>query len=180
MKLTCAQMEILLSFYIENELSSCLKSQVEEHLNECRSCANKYEMIKNLFADMKEVLFNDELPIEENFTKTHFNADFDMKLSEYMDNELSTDENIKIKKLAITNRDIRKEFEDSYNIRRLMSDSFKKTKAEVREDFVKSVLKKLELDEITALEFHPAIKLLIAFTLSVLILASIILISSSM
>ncbi|MCQ2744621.1 MAG: hypothetical protein MJ230_07525, partial [bacterium] len=107
-------------------------------------------------------------------------ADFDMKLSEYMDNELSTDENIKIKKLAITNRDIRKEFEDSYNIRRLMSDSFRKTKSEVREDFVKSVLKKLELDEITALEFHPAIKLLIAFTLSVLILASIILISSSM
>ncbi len=180
MKLTCAQMEILLSFYIENELSPCLKSQVEEHLNECRSCANKYEMIKNLFADMKEALFNDELPIEENFTKTHFNADFDMKLSEYMDNELSTEENIKIKKLAITNRDIRKEFEDSYNIRRLMSDSFKKTKSEVREDFVKSVLKKLELDEITALEFHPAIKLLIAFTLSVLISASIILISSSM
>ena len=31
MNLTCAQMDVLLSFYIEGELSSALKTQVEEH-----------------------------------------------------------------------------------------------------------------------------------------------------
>ena len=41
MKLTCAQMDVLISFYIENELSLALRKQVEEHLKNCANCSAK-------------------------------------------------------------------------------------------------------------------------------------------
>ena len=31
MKITCSQMDVLISFYIEEELSSTLREQVEKH-----------------------------------------------------------------------------------------------------------------------------------------------------
>ena len=60
-----------------------------------------------------------------------------------------------------------------------MNDSFKKTKAEARQDFSRNVLKNLELEEEATLGIHPAIKILIAFTFSVLVLTSLVLISLS-
>ena len=179
MKLTCSQMEILLSFYIENELSPSLREQVEEHLKECNICADKYEMIDELFRDIKCNIHNDIFSDEE-FTKVHrYDRNLNDKISAYIDNELTNEENVKIKKLAITNKEARKELEDSYNIRRLMSNSFKKLKDNSREDYVKSVLKQLELEEEISANFHPAIKLLVIFTLSVLILSAAVLISLS-
>lgn len=180
MKLSCEQMEILLSFYIENELSPCLREQVDEHLRECEKCSTKYAMIKEIFADMKEVLPEDTyVELDDGFTKSHskFDKELSANLSAYIDNELSDEENIKVKKLAITNNIARKELEDSYNIRRLMSDSFKKVKSDVRDDYTKNIIKQLELAELTAMEFHPAIKLLITFTISVLIITAFVLIS---
>lgn len=182
MRLTCEQMEILLSFYLENELSSCLREQVEEHLRECESCSIKYSMVKELFSDMKELLEDDVYDdFDEGFTKAHNKEDkaFSAMLSAYIDNELSDEDNIKVKKLAITNSTARKELEDSYNIRRLMSDSFKKVKSEIRNDYTKNILKQLEPDEIKAMEFHPAIKLLILFTVGAITVTAITLITLS-
>ena len=44
MKLTCAQMDVLISFYIDGELSSSLKQQVEEHMQKCSTCRAKYDI----------------------------------------------------------------------------------------------------------------------------------------
>ena len=60
-----------------------------------------------------------------------------------------------------------------------MNDSFRKTKSDAKQDFSRSVLKQLELEEEATSGFHPAIKLLIAFTVSVLVLTTIILFSLS-
>ena len=60
-----------------------------------------------------------------------------------------------------------------------MNDSFHKTKSDAKQDFSRSVLKQLELEEEATSGFHPAIKLLIAFTISVLVLTTIILFSLS-
>lgn len=180
MKLTCGQMDILVSFYLENELSSCLKKQFEEHLDECESCRSKFEVIKSMFAEIGSFSgtgivngFDDDYK-----TSVHENI-FSSKLSEYIDNELPSDENIKIKKYAITNKQARKELEDSYNIRRLMSDSYKRTKAEAKQDYTKSILKRLELEEEAQAGFHPAINLLIVFTVTVLVITTIVLLSLS-
>ena len=180
MKLTCGQMDILLSFYLENELSPCLKKQFEEHLNECESCRAKFDVIKALFSEMKSKACPDYVTDLEDDYKTisHENI-FSSKLSEYLDNELSGEENIKIKKYTIINKDARKELEDSYNIRRLMSDSYKRSKADAKQDYTKAILKRLELEEEAHDGFHPAINLLIIFTVTVLVATTIVILSLS-
>ena len=185
MKLTCTQMDVLLSFYIENELSNALKVQVEEHLQECKTCRAKYDIIKSMFVDLQSTLEPEGTALVAKTLNT--DADngsgqkqyhvFKNNLSAYIDNELSNDENIKMKKFTISNKNARKDLEDSYNIRKLINDSFRKTKSEAKHDFTRSIMRQLEMEEEAALGFHPAIKLLIAFTASVLILTTIILIS---
>ena len=53
MKLTCAQMDVLISFYIDGDLSNNLKSEVEEHLKNCSNCRAKFDIIKSMLSDLK-------------------------------------------------------------------------------------------------------------------------------
>lgn len=186
MKLTCAQMDVLLSFYFENELSKALRSQVEDHLKHCNTCRAKYDIIKSMFSDLRNCLSNEETSLTKNTssntepiaTSQQYRV-FQNNLSAYIDNELSDEESIKIKKFTINNPQARKELEDNYNIKKLMNDSFKKSKSETKQDFSRSVLKQLELEEDATLGIHPAIKILISFTMTVLILTSLVLMSLS-
>lgn len=183
MKLTCAQMDVLLTFYIEGDLSISLKSQVEEHMNSCASCKAKYNIIKSMLTDIKSSLevkkdLNSSIKDDNKALSQQFRI-FKNNLSAYLDNELSNEENIKIKKFAINNDKARKELEENYSIRKLMNESFNKTKSDLRHDFSRSVLRQLELDEDNNLGIHPAIKLLITFTLLVLVITSFVLMSLS-
>jgi len=184
MKLTCAQMDVLISFYLEGELSNALRAQVEEHIKNCATCRAKLDIIKSMLKDLKDAFdLEDEDKLEKDAYKTTVTSQqyriFKNNLSAYIDNELNNDENIKIKKFTINNENARQELEDNYNIRKLMNDSFKKTKTEARQDFSRSVLRQLELEEEATLGIHPAIKLLIGFTIVVLVLTSIVLLSLS-
>ena len=104
MKLTCAQMDVLISFYLEGELSSNLKLQVEEHIKNCIGCKAKFEILKTMLTDLKTNLDLDDeklAPQSDEFkpktTSLQYRV-FKNNLSAYIDNELSNDENIKIKK----------------------------------------------------------------------------------
>ncbi len=183
MKLTCAQMDVLISFYIDGDLSSALKAQVEEHMKNCATCRAKYDIIKSMISDLKN---NFDLESEPAVTKPYSTKVtsqqyrlFKNDLSAYIDNELPSDENIKIKKFTINNAQARQDLEDSYNIRKLLNDSFRKTKAEARHDFSKNVLRQLELEEEVNLGIHPAIKIVIGFTILVLVITSFVLMSLS-
>lgn len=182
MKLTCAQMDVLISFYIDGDLSKALKSQVEEHLRECSNCRAKYDIIKSMLSDLKNSFDMQEeyapSEVSSSCTSQQYRL-FKNNLSAYIDNELDTEDNIKIKKFTINNKSARKALEDSYNIKKLLNSSFTKTKSDVKQDFSRSVLRQLELEEEATSGFHPAIKLLIAFTVSVLVLTTIILFSLS-
>lgn len=182
MKLTCTQMDVLISFYIDGDLSKALKNQVEEHLRDCPNCRAKYDIIKSMLADLKNSFDMQEeyapSEVSSSCTSQQYRL-FKNNLSAYIDNELDNEDNIKIKKFTINNKNARKALEDSYNIKKLMNDSFRKTKSDARHDFSRSVLKQLELEEEATSGFHPAIKLLIAFTISVLVLTTIILFSLS-
>lgn len=171
MEITCSQMDVLLSFYIEGDLSRLLKKKVEEHLKHCPACRAKYEIIKSMIDDLRESV--DEGKTETAFP-THQYKYFRNNLSAYMDNELPAEENIKIKKYTINNKQARKELEDSYNIRRLMSESFKKTASETRQDFSKAVIRQLEPEQEYNLSVHPLIKTGAAFVMTILILSAII------
>ena len=56
MKLTCTQMDVLISFYIDGDLSPSLKIQVEEHIKKCSTCRAKYEIINSMITDLRENL----------------------------------------------------------------------------------------------------------------------------
>ena len=58
-----------------------------------------------------------------------------------------------------------------------MKESYKKTRDNSRKDFSKKIIKQLELNDESILNIHPAIKILIALTLFVIILTSLILIN---
>lgn len=178
MKINCNQMDVLISFYLENELSYNLRKQVEEHFNECTTCKSKYEFLKTMFDDLKNSYAETKsfTTTDSNFGSEEYKS-FKTKLSAYVDNELPNDESLKIKKYTINNKKARKDLENSYNLRKIMSDSFAKTKSYTKKDYAKNVIKQLELENEAILGFHPAVNLLIAFTLSVLIVTTIVLIS---
>lgn len=184
MKLTCAQMDVLISFYIDGELSSSLKQQVEEHMQKCSTCRAKYDIIKSMLVDLRSSFDIEEKTystkvnkeVEDQTVSQHYRV-FKNNLSAYIDNELSDEENIRIKKFTINNSSARKDLEENYSVKKLMNDSFRKSKSEAKHDFSRSILKQLELEEEAALGIHPAIKLLAIFTISVLIFTTIVLFS---
>ncbi len=177
MEISCAQMDVLISFYLEGDLSKTLKSKVEEHLKKCPACRAKFDIIKSMLNDLRSSLDENE---EEVFTPAASNTQYKVfknNLSAYVDNELPSEENIKIKKFTINNKRARKDLEDTYNIRKLMNDSFHKTRDEARQDFSRNVLKQLNLNEEESLAFNPFLKVGIAFVMTVLVLSAIIVFS---
>ena len=95
MTLTCAQMDVLISFYIEKELSEVLRKQVEAHLKECSICRAKYDIVKSMVSEMKKCVKEDEgiaIANKKNSTKSYQYQVFKNNLSAYVDNELSNDE----------------------------------------------------------------------------------------
>ena len=176
MEITCLQMDVLISFYIDGELTSSLREKVEEHLKNCSICREKYNIISELFNELRETNVDNKYNSEDFKTSTHANYKlFRTNLSAYIDNELPDNDNIKVKKIAISNGNARKELEDNINIRKLMNDSFKKTRMESKEDFSKKVMKQLTPNyNYENLSFSPIIKVAIAFLCSVLIISAII------
>ena len=175
MKITCTQMDVLLSFYVEGDLSKALKQKVEEHLQQCSVCREKYEIIKTMIQELKTSVAEKEEIYSAN-TGSQYRV-FRNNLSAYIDNELPADESIKIKKYTINNKQARKELEDTYNIRRLMNESFKKTKLEAKQDFARNVLRQLNPNEDYSFRFHPILKLAAAFVMTVLLLSALVVFS---
>ena len=182
MKLTCAQMDVLISFYIDGDLSSSLKSQVEEHMKLCPTCRAKFDIIKSMLQDMKSNLIKEPEISQKTSQASALSQQyriFKNNLSAYVDNELNPEENLKIKKFAINNKSARKELESAYNIRKMMNESFNKSRNESKGDFSKHGLRQMELEDEIALGIHPAIKLIIGFTFVVFVLTTFVLISLS-
>jgi len=175
MEITCLQMDVLISFYIDGDLSESLKTKVEEHMKECPTCRAKFNIINSLFADLKS---NKDKKEDEVYSTTSHSSRqyqfFKNNLSAYVDNELPEEESVKMKKYTITNKKARKDLEDAYNIRKLMRDSFKKSKDEAKSDFAKPVLKQIHFNENNELRFNPLVIVGFAFIMSVLILSSIV------
>ena len=151
MEITCAQMDVLLSFYIEGDLSKALKIKVEEHLKNCSSCRAKYNIVKGMLDDLKSSIDD-----KEEICSANSNSQY---------------------RIFQNNKKARKELEDTYNIRRLMSESFNKTKMDARQDFSRNVIRQLNPNEEYNFSFHPVIKLAIAFVMTVLVLSAIIVFS---
>ncbi|MBR1907481.1 zf-HC2 domain-containing protein [bacterium] len=155
MHLSCSQIGSLLTFYINGKLNYPISEMVQEHLEECSSCQEKYQALLNIklkFVKAKEYLdsinFAEELA--EDCPKS-FEQEEDyalvQNLSAYSDNELSDDESLKLKKYVITNLSARRALEEIYDLRTMLKSSFNKSEIQLKEDYAKSVLTKLNIDE---------------------------------
>jgi len=177
MEITCLQMDVLISFYIEGDLSQSLKEKVEEHLQKCPNCRAKYDIIYSLFSEMRSIndteLQKNDICNTSNCTSQNYRV-FKNNLSAYIDNELNTEDSIKLKKYTINNKNARKELEDAYNIRKLMNDSFNKTKNQAKNDFSKKIVKQIRENNTKSMNFNALIKVGAAFVMTTLTLSVII------
>lgn len=146
-ELTCEQVCALLTFYVENRLNDPLKKYVEHHLNSCPNCRDKFQKLKKIVNNFNEITkkiheenSNDN---EQYLTKQYEN--FKFNLSAYIDNELTDEENLRIKKIAISNPIARKDLEDIYTFKKLLHSSFDKTRNEIKEDYSKNILNKITI-----------------------------------
>jgi len=139
-RLSCEQISALINFYAEGELSEILTKYVKEHLETCSECMEKYNKILGIM----------KVNIPENTQQVPYNSkqyeNFKLKLSEYIDNELDDGENIKIKKLAISNPLARQDLENMYSFKRLMHNSYEKTKSSFKDDYSKDIICKIKND----------------------------------
>ena len=144
-QLTCNQVTALLTYYVENKLNDQLKQYVEYHLSTCPECNKKYQKLKRIANNFSEISkkINSEDSESDNTYRTKQYEEFRSNLSAYIDNELSDEESIRIKKIAISNPIARRDLEDIYTFKHLLRCSFDKTKHDVKEDFSKNVLSQI-------------------------------------
>lgn len=172
-QLTCTQVGALLTYYLEEKLNDQLKTYVEYHLSVCPNCKEKYIKLKKMISNLNEItdqikpeFFDDESP---HFTRQY--QEFKANLSAYVDNELDDEENIRIKKIAISNPLARRDLEDIYTFKKLLHSSFDKTRHEAREDFSRTILNKVyTLNEKNRLDPFYILMTIFAFIIAAILL----------
>lgn len=175
--LTCTQVSALLAFYIDDKLSVQLKQFVEAHLRVCPTCSAKLAALRNMVNSLKEVheklatIKPNDAEAEDDATSENFRVN----LSGYVDNELSDEENLKVKKYVISNPKARKELEKLYNLKKVLYNSFEKAKGDVKEDYSKYVLKRIDIqEEIYATDSFAKIVALLIIVLTVCTVTAVI------
>lgn len=159
-ELTCNQVIALMSFYVEDKLNSRLKEYVDEHLRKCPKCREVYMQSKKI---MNHIIGLAGSSVEDNQYMTKQYEDFKHNLSAYIDNELDEHESIRIKKIAISNPLARKDLEDMYTFKRLLHNSFDKTKNDWKSDYSKIIINQLEKND-NSNGIDPFYKIIGAFT----------------
>ena len=140
-KLTCNQISALLNFYVENKLSPRLKEQINQHLEKCPHCKKKIKELQKILENYRVKVIS-----SNNFTSTPTDLDLHNNLSAYIDNELSGKENLKIRKMTISNPNVRKELESLYKYQQVMQAAYTKTKTDAKINYSKGILKELNDD----------------------------------
>ncbi len=144
-QLNCNQVVALLTFYIENKLDESLSIAVREHLHSCDKCQEKYLKLKRIlenFSEIKSKINEEEITDFSEYETAQYEK-FKANLSAYIDNELSDNENIKIKKIAISNPLARKDLEKVYAFKQLLHSSFNRTKNDLKEDYARKTMEKM-------------------------------------
>lgn len=168
--LSCEQVSALINFYVEGSLSETLTKYVKNHLDNCPYCNEKFIKIKTVMNT-----YNNS---DKNETNNQYNteqyATFKNNLSAYIDNELNDNDNIKIKKLAISNPLARQDLENIFSYKKILQDSYQKTKNEFKNDYSKNIICKIKNDCPSKIDSFYKITALFLAILSIMISSIII------
>ena len=137
-ELSCSQIKAILNFYVEGSLNKVLQKLVKRHLETCPECMADFmclieEYNKNI----------PEEPVYELYASKQYD-DFKKNLSAYIDNELDDNENIKIKKFAISNPVARRDLEEILSFKKILHSSFEKTKNDMKADYSRVISRKIQ------------------------------------
>lgn len=138
-KLTCNQVSALINFYIEGKLNSRLKEYFELHLKVCPRCKEKVTQLKKILSRFSPNIVQ---KVKSESNKAEYKIF--RQLCAYLDNELNTQENIRVKKMTISNPKARQELEKLYKFQKALQGAYQKTKNEIKYDYSKNVLSKVE------------------------------------
>ena len=158
-QLSCEQVIALLTFYTEDKLSKKLAQYVQEHLEICPECMEKYKHLKQILNKYVKIQNEENKPVYN--TKQY--ETFKNNLSAYVDNELNDFENIKIKKIAISNPLARQDLESIYLFKKALHSSFEKTKSEMKSDYSKIITNQIQHENISRTSFDPFLRLTAVF-----------------
>ena len=133
--LTCNQVSALINFYLGGKLNPRLREYFNNHLAKCPKCKEKIEKLQNILEKKKKT---PQKELKQN------NYEYIHKLSAYVDNELNSDENIKIKKMTISNPKARQELETLYKFQNVIHSAYEKTKNDTKFDYSKNIMTRLQ------------------------------------
>jgi len=181
MKITCAQFEGLISFYLNDELSENLKTAFEEHLSSCPSCHIRYNMLSSIIDELKDAYSQiiteenaEDIPFAEIAGSCEDTENISQsELSAYIDNELDDEFSIKMRRNIIAKPNLRKKLETLYNLRKIMTDSFDNQKNKLKTDYSKSIIRELDVNAASHNAYFHCIAF-IMFVIGVLFLSSVI------
>ena len=140
-ELTCEQVCAIITFYAEGKLSETLQQAVKYHLDNCPKCKEKFRGLQDMIARLNKSECGADIDGEvQNTFKQKQYAEFRQNLSAYIDNELDDRENLRLKKITVSNPMARQALEEMYSFRNLLHYSFDKTKNDLKYDFSKNVL----------------------------------------
>lgn len=139
--LTCTQVSALLNFYIEGKLNSRLREYFELHLEKCPHCKNKVKQLQNILNKYKHKQASSN---SNYYSKQDNNFEIINKLSAYMDNELNSNESIKIKKMTIANPKARQELENLYKFQKAIHSAYERTKNNSKYDYSKNIMTQVQ------------------------------------
>src|SRR5574344_863582 len=144
-KLTCSQVSALLSYYINDKLDDDLKQFISYHLGKCPICRAKYDALKDMLMSLEQIKENlaSFNPIKVLADKGE--REMNLKISSYIDNELSDEENLRVKRNIISNPQAREKFENINTIRQMLQRDFEKTKNEAKFDYTRTIMSQLNL-----------------------------------
>lgn len=145
-ELNCNQVVTLLTFYVEGKLNKNLSAIIAHHLSYCADCRQKYVKLKKIlenYSEMKsKIEVSDSCIDEEYYNNTQYSA-FKEHLSAYIDNELTEEESVRIKKIAIANPLARRDLENVIAFKQLLHSSFLRTKQTIGTDYARRVIENI-------------------------------------
>ena len=157
---TCNQIESLIGYFIEGKLAPSLLEFFNQHLKKCPKCRKKVEQVQKVMTKYAP----DNNPSESKPDKELIGS-----LSAYMDNELDTGENVKIKKMTILNPNARQKLESMYKFKKIMHNAYEKTKNDTKFDYSKSIVATLnEGQSYTTTYFRNIIILFVLLLIAVI------------
>jgi len=135
--LTCSQVVSLITFYVDGKLNPTLKKYVENHIKKCSSCRRKVEELQKIYFDCGLENRPEQKYIEEDEIN---DREIIKSLSAYIDHELNESDNIRVKKMTVSNPDTREKLELMYKFQKIMHSAYERTKGNFKNDYSKAVI----------------------------------------